>query len=516
MKREFNKGLRVMGLVYTSVLVSACSDTVETPSAPASPPVSARASALGTKSMLNRFGTPQVSATAKTSIDSIARNMAMRLARTTERGQLVRSLRASTADEEHKLLLMQAEVGMLRGPAAAMSLRAKARAPHTRDFTDLGGEMEVYMPVRAHREAYTGQQPLLVAWQVDEDEAPVAYNAKGERIVLSLDTPPQAPVLMIVPKEGDLEQIRLTPNCKNAAAATSAIGTWSCKQAVMHGPSERVGAGLPSESASAQLGGSPRSLIGECDPNAIICEEDPDNPPPPSYTPPPAGFYLTEAFLTDLHEPWPRGTPEITYYITTVPTFGNANDTRVSCLSESPLPNTQFFLDQNTGTQSFPILWYLPQNMYTNQVQINDMEAIAASRGMATADVKVTVWEDDYGSKCSLDEGVVWAKIQAAVTAVSGIVGTVKGFNKCFAGLDDNIPDLSGASKRFKSVTSICGLLKIPGQLQTAISVFGGDDDFIGVGSEATSVSANQGYSHVIVAQSGLVGRYNITGVNAQ
>ncbi len=55
---------------------------------------------------------------------------------------------------------------------------------------------------------------------------------------------------------------------------------------------------------------------------------------------------------------------------------------------------------------------------------------------------------------------------------------------------------------RFESVTSRCGLLIIPGQLQTPISICGGDDDCIGIMSEAASAFVNQGSLHIIVAQS--------------
>lgn len=491
--------------------LAACTDQPVPITSPATP----AQGQLATRSMLGRFGTPRVDAVVRNKIDDAARRLAMRLADRQARGRLVGSLRASTADDEHKLLLAQAEEGVTYGAARALARGVKARAPHARDFEDLTGEMEVYMPVRAQRESYDGTEPLLVAWQVDEEEAPIAYNAQGERIVLSAEVAPEAPVLVLVPREGALKQVKLDAKCKNAKRKAEAIGTWACQQAITNTPSELTGNSLPSNEASERPNLNVQST-SDCHPDAIICEEDPEQPPPTYYVPPPAGFYLTDAYLSDLHENWPRGDPEITYLITTVPTFGNSNDTQVSCLSEAPLPNNTFYLNQDANTQQFPIVWFNIQHTYTNKSQITDMQAIASSRGMETADVKVAVWEDDLGSKCSLDEDNVFAKIQQSISTITSIVGTVKGFNKC-VDLTQQAPGSVGdARKKFQSITSLCGLLKIPGQIQTLLAVFGGDDDYIGISAEVADPDTNNGWSHVISSQGGQVGRYNITGINQQ
>jgi hypothetical protein len=431
-------------------------------------------------------------------VDSLARSLAIALADPGARLRLTEALRTSTADEEHKVFLGQA-IGSLRSGARALGenfgvVRAIG-AP--RNFRNLAQEIEVYLPVRIQRDAYSGDAPLLVAWQLFEDSAPIAYDNTGQRRTLSLDAPPNEPVLVLVPRESRLNQVRLNTNCRNETRSSGGIGTWSCAQAAMNVP------GASTEFASMEL---------ECDPmtSIIPC----DGGPGPGGAPPLPGFYLTDAHLDDLHEPWPLGSPEITYLVTTVPTFGNTFDTRISCLSDAPLPTGQFFLDHDSHTQSFAIGG---THMFLNQIQIGDMEAIAAARGMPTADIKVTVWEDDEGTKCTYDEDNGLARLTSAVNAVQGVVGIFKGFNKCVNTVanpqDSSL--IGNATRRFRALSNLCGILRIAGLVTTALEVLNGGDDLIGVAEAVSNPSMNGGWSHVIVNSSGsTVGRFNITGVD--
>ena len=67
--------------------------------------------------------------------------------------------------------------------------------------------LELYLPVPAHRTAWTGDQRVLVATTADERQAPVAFSPQGERLLLDPDTPPDIPVLALVPAETDFEGI---------------------------------------------------------------------------------------------------------------------------------------------------------------------------------------------------------------------------------------------------------------------------------------------------------------------
>ena len=63
--------------------------------------------------------------------------------------------------------------------------------------------LEAYFPVPAHRAAWTGDEHLLVATALTDDDPPVAFDTKGRRQVLSPETPPATPVLALVPVETD-------------------------------------------------------------------------------------------------------------------------------------------------------------------------------------------------------------------------------------------------------------------------------------------------------------------------
>jgi hypothetical protein len=109
--------------------------------------------------------------------------------------------------------------------------------------------LELYLPVPAHRAAWTGNDHILVATAGDERQPPVAFSPKGERFVLSPTTPPDIPVLALVPVETDFDEIAPGPR-------------------LLGGPS----------------GGS---------------------------STPPAGLYMTNSHLVETFESWVKGAPEI-------------------------------------------------------------------------------------------------------------------------------------------------------------------------------------------------------------
>ena len=63
--------------------------------------------------------------------------------------------------------------------------------------------LEVYFPVPSHRAAWTGDEHVLVATAVTDDDPPIAFDLEGRRQVLDLKTPPATPVLALVPVETD-------------------------------------------------------------------------------------------------------------------------------------------------------------------------------------------------------------------------------------------------------------------------------------------------------------------------
>jgi len=63
--------------------------------------------------------------------------------------------------------------------------------------------LEFYIPVPAHRAAWTGGEDLLVATALADSEAPVAFDVEGRRHVLDPQVPPATPVFALVPVETD-------------------------------------------------------------------------------------------------------------------------------------------------------------------------------------------------------------------------------------------------------------------------------------------------------------------------
>ncbi|HEY7505106.1 MAG TPA: hypothetical protein VH700_13470 [Gemmatimonadales bacterium] len=108
--------------------------------------------------------------------------------------------------------------------------------------------LELYLPVPAHRAAWTGEERILVATTGDDRESPIAFSPSGERLVLDRSAPPDIPVLALVPVETDFDGIG-------------------------HG-ADFIGDG-----------GGPSA--------------------------PPAGLYMTNSHLAETFESWVKGAPEI-------------------------------------------------------------------------------------------------------------------------------------------------------------------------------------------------------------
>ena len=136
--------------------------------------------------------------------ERLARRIALALRDDEFRAQLKRDLDRSPVRE-----------GKLHFQRYLASAQTRAVATMARASNESGGAvsldagrapaLELYLPVPAHRAAWTGDARILVATTADEREAPVAFSPEGERIVLSPSTPPDIPVLALVPVETDFD-----------------------------------------------------------------------------------------------------------------------------------------------------------------------------------------------------------------------------------------------------------------------------------------------------------------------
>ena len=120
--------------------------------------------------------------------------------------------------------------------------------------------LEVYFPVPAHRAAWNGDENILVATALTDDDPPIAFDAEGRRQILDPKTPPATPVLAVVPVETDFSR--------------------------------------------------PPAKIIEC----IDCGGGTGVVPPPP--PPPApGLYMTKSHFVQDFEGWLKGSPEFEVHI---------------------------------------------------------------------------------------------------------------------------------------------------------------------------------------------------------
>ncbi|HET7469114.1 MAG TPA: hypothetical protein VFJ81_05535 [Gemmatimonadales bacterium] len=110
---------------------------------------------------------------------------------------------------EHKVHFQRWLVGSDR--RALSALARAAREPDAAVDADArtAPALEMYIPVPAHRAAWTGGEDILVATEQQDHEAPVAFDTRGRRRVLSPDTPPATPVIAVVPVETNFDAARV-------------------------------------------------------------------------------------------------------------------------------------------------------------------------------------------------------------------------------------------------------------------------------------------------------------------
>jgi hypothetical protein len=198
-------------------------------------------------------------ATERSAMDRLARRMALALANPDFRAYIKGELDRSPV-AEHKLqfqrFLSRSDNRALRQVArlsaeseSAVQADAAAAIP-----------LEIYFPVPRHRAAWTGGQDILVASAREDREAPIAYDVKGRRQVLSPDTPPATPVLAIVPVETE---------------------------------------------------------FGPEGPGSVAVALPPPPPPPPPVPPPlpPKGLFMTYSHFVQDFEGWLKGDPEFEIHI---------------------------------------------------------------------------------------------------------------------------------------------------------------------------------------------------------
>jgi len=234
-------------LLAATAALAACAD--RTPVNPPNPPVAGDAAAAAGPSTAQKP-------------ERLARLFATALRNPAFRAYLKAQLDASPF-REHKLQF-QTFLGASGGRALRhlAAENGEAAADVDRD-AQAAIALEVYLPVPAHRAAWTGDENILVATGITDRDVPVAFDTRGGRRLLDPDTPPETPVLALVPVETDFTA---------------------------------GGAGGPQRMMCLECGGGSGG----------------DVQPPPT---PPAGLYMTKAHFVQDFEGWLKGAPEFEVHI---------------------------------------------------------------------------------------------------------------------------------------------------------------------------------------------------------
>ena len=264
----------LLALAFT-VAVSACGER----GVPTTPPITKPAAPATTAS-----ASPQERLTAA---------LARALGDPAVRAHFKRRLDASHAPEGK--LQFQA---LLRSDQA-MLLPAIARADAA-NVTELLAELdaarplEVYLPVASQRAAWRGDDHFLVATLEHDGDAPVAYDASGNRQLLSPLTPPSIPVIALVPQETDFTGGRpeLAASCFDLCTAGGATSS----------------------------GGGTTSI------------------------PSGAGLFVTQSHFADYYESWLKGKPEFEYHVYGLDDTGQS--VQLACTGEEA--DGLYNWDQNT------------------------------------------------------------------------------------------------------------------------------------------------------------------------
>jgi len=234
-------------------------------------------------------GSPATTTAAAAPPEQLARGLALALADPAFRARVRAELDRSPY-REHKLPFQR-----FLAADGGLALAALARGTG-RTTTELAREadrtipLEMYLPVPAHRRAWTGGPDVLVATAIADHDVPVAFDVHGSRRLLDPEHPPATPVIAVVPVETD----------------------FSPKPSALIACLEYCGGG----------GGGGVS------------------PPPP----PPPGLYMTKAHFVEDFEGWLKGSPEFEVHI--LGQKGQSDSlTDYQCAGEKQ-PGTYYF-DQN-------------------------------------------------------------------------------------------------------------------------------------------------------------------------
>ena len=294
--------------------------------------------------------------------------MAMRDARL--RQQVGREMRAGGVTRERKLELRSFAKGNAGGILLAkMSERSGISRDSLTRLIAAVRPLEFYMPSRAHRQRWRGED-VLVASQLRESDPITAFDEQGNPVSLG-NTPPETPTFALVPVETNFAAAPYEASRSTSAASTHvATGTAS------------------------------RTLTTGCDPATMLCDGyygggdsgGGSSPTIPSNAP--SGLYLVYTNFYDVKEPWIRGDPEIEAHVVGPSAFDATTLIRDLHCSGQNEPGWYHF-DQNADQWYGAVLVY-PQDAVVSN---NFVQQVPDHRQFTVA-----MYEDDYQSCVTHDD----------------------------------------------------------------------------------------------------------------
>ena len=197
--------------------------------------------------------------------ERLAKALAVALGDPATRAAVKHRLDGSNAPEgkvQFQALVRSGQTSLL----AALA-RASAQAPsELLSDLDAARGLELYLPVPAQRAAWPGDARFLVATIGRDGERPVGFDATGARYDLDRATPPDTPVLALVPQETDFTRGH---------------------------PAQMMACVDMCGDGNSGSGGQPTGGAGGSAP----------------------GLYLVQSHFTDYFESWIKGAPEFEYHV---------------------------------------------------------------------------------------------------------------------------------------------------------------------------------------------------------
>jgi len=226
-----------------------------------------------------------------------------------------------------------------------------------RALVDSTVDLEMYMPVDQHREQWTADESLLVAFQLSEQDPVWAFDTSGNLTQLSLEAPPTIPTLVLVGRETDFER-------DGGRVAHAEVDCELDPEACTN-------------DGGGGAGGSGTGNISSL-------------------------LYAKNIYLENLHEPWTRGDPELEFHVT-----GIVSGTTVGSVSCSSKDGNVLWFPNDTRKS-----WDMNGHFYSDSVLVATPQDLVAGVDSAKS---IELWEDDHETCETKDNSDWWTNRRGSV-----------------------------------------------------------------------------------------------------